>query len=79
MEAAGSVLTNKYAEYIQKILFVSSSDVVEQIAIDRAKELFGAEYAMQPHSVHKLIQLFSLLALNLVIRFLVLTCLMVDI
>jgi glycine/serine hydroxymethyltransferase len=35
---------------------------VEQIAIDRAKELFGAEYAMQPHSVHKLIQLFSLLA-----------------
>jgi glycine hydroxymethyltransferase len=37
-------------------------DVVEQIAIDRAKKLFGAEYAnVQPHSGSQLIQLFSLL------------------
>jgi glycine hydroxymethyltransferase len=54
MEAQGSVLTNKYAEgypgkrYYGGCEFV---DVVEQLAIDRAKQLFGAEYAnVQPHS-----------------------------
>jgi glycine hydroxymethyltransferase len=54
---AGSVLTNKYAEgYPGKILWwMWSSDVVEQIAIDRAKELFGASYAnVQPHQDHML-------------------------
>ena len=47
MEAAGSVLTNKYAEgYPGKVV-----DEVEQIAIDRAKTLFGAAYVnVQPHS-----------------------------
>ena len=54
MEAQGSVLTNKYAEgypgkrYYGGCEFV---DKAEQLAIDRAKELFGAEYAnVQPHS-----------------------------
>ena len=54
MAAAGSVLTNKYAEgypgkrYYGGCEFV---DVVEQLAIDRAKQLFGAEFAnVQPHS-----------------------------
>src|SRR5499433_822235 len=54
LEAQGSVLTNKYAEgypgkrYYGGCEFV---DVVEQLAIDRAKELFGAEHAnVQPHS-----------------------------
>jgi glycine hydroxymethyltransferase len=54
MEAAGSVLTNKYAEgypgkrYYGGCEFV---DVAEQLAIDRAKALFGAEHAnVQPHS-----------------------------
>ncbi|MFL1896525.1 serine hydroxymethyltransferase [Aquimarina sp. 2-A2] len=54
MEAAGSVLTNKYAEgYPGKRYYGGCEvvDIVEQIAIDRAKELFGAEYAnVQPHS-----------------------------
>lgn len=54
MEAAGSVLTNKYAEgYPGKRYYGGCEvvDVVEQIAIDRAKQLFGAEYAnVQPHS-----------------------------
>jgi glycine hydroxymethyltransferase len=54
MEAAGSVLTNKYAEgYPQKRYYGGCEivDVVEQLAIDRAKELYGAEYAnVQPHS-----------------------------
>lgn len=54
MEAAGSVLTNKYAEgYPGKRYYGGCEvvDVVETIAIDRAKELFGAEYAnVQPHS-----------------------------
>ncbi|MDG2274759.1 MAG: serine hydroxymethyltransferase, partial [Flavobacteriaceae bacterium] len=48
MEAAGSVLTNKYAEgYPQKRYYGGCQivDVVEQLAIDRAKELYGAEYA----------------------------------
>ena len=54
LEAQGSVLTNKYAEgypgkrYYGGCEFV---DVVEQLAIDRAKKLFGAAYAnVQPHS-----------------------------
>ena len=54
MEAQGSVLTNKYAEgYPGKRYYGGCQvvDVVEQIAIDRAKELFGAEYVnVQPHS-----------------------------
>jgi glycine hydroxymethyltransferase len=54
MQAAGSVLTNKYAEgypgkrYYGGCQFV---DVVEQLAIDRAKQLFGADFAnVQPHA-----------------------------
>lgn len=54
MQAQGSQLTNKYAEgypgkrYYGGCEFV---DIVEQLAIDRAKELFGADYAnVQPHS-----------------------------
>ncbi len=54
MEAQGSVLTNKYAEgYPGKRYYGGCEyvDVVEQLAIDRAKQLFGAEYAnVQPHS-----------------------------
>jgi glycine hydroxymethyltransferase len=54
MEAAGSVLTNKYAEgYPGKRYYGGCEvvDIVEQIAIDRAKALFGAAYAnVQPHS-----------------------------
>jgi glycine hydroxymethyltransferase len=54
MEAQGSVLTNKYAEgYPGKRWYggCENVDVVEQLAIDRAKELFGAEHAnVQPHS-----------------------------
>lgn len=54
LEAAGSVLTNKYAEgYPGKRYYGGCEvvDIVEQIAIDRAKELFGAEYVnVQPHS-----------------------------
>ncbi|MCT4378565.1 serine hydroxymethyltransferase [Leuconostoc falkenbergense] len=52
--AQGSVLTNKYAEgYPYKRYYGGTEyvDVVEQLAIDRLKELFGAEYAnVQPHS-----------------------------
>lgn len=54
MEAQGSVLTNKYAEgYPGKRYYGGCEcvDVVEQLAIDRAKELFGADHAnVQPHS-----------------------------
>jgi len=54
LEAAGSVFTNKYAEgYPGKRYYGGCewSDVVEQTAIDRAKELFGADHAnVQPHS-----------------------------
>ena len=53
-EAQGSVLTNKYAEgYPQKRYYGGCQyiDQVEQLAIDYAKQLFGAEYAnVQPHS-----------------------------
>jgi glycine hydroxymethyltransferase len=54
LEAAGSVFTNKYAEgYPGKRYYggCEYTDVVEQAAIDRAKELFGADHAnVQPHS-----------------------------
>ncbi|MCC1483619.1 serine hydroxymethyltransferase [Winogradskyella immobilis] len=54
MEAAGSVLTNKYAEGYPGKRYYGGCEVVdevEQIAIDRAKALFGASYAnVQPHS-----------------------------
>ncbi len=54
LELAGSVLTNKYAEgYPGKRYYGGCQyvDVVEQLAIDRLKELYGAEYAnVQPHS-----------------------------
>ncbi|GGG98268.1 serine hydroxymethyltransferase [Polaribacter pacificus] len=54
MQAQGSILTNKYAEgYPNKRYYGGCEvvDVIEQIAIDRAKELFGAEYVnVQPHS-----------------------------
>ncbi|MGH9699963.1 MAG: serine hydroxymethyltransferase [Candidatus Acidiferrales bacterium] len=54
MEAMGSVLTNKYAEGYPKKRYYGGCenvDVVEQLAMDRAKQLFGAEHAnVQPHS-----------------------------
>lgn len=54
MEAQGSSLTNKYAEgYPGKRYYGGCEhvDVIEQLAIDRAKELFGADYAnVQPHA-----------------------------
>ncbi|MFQ6723433.1 MAG: serine hydroxymethyltransferase [Opitutales bacterium] len=54
MEAVGSILTNKYAEgYPQKRYYGGCEHVdgIEQLAIDRAKEVFGAEHAnVQPHS-----------------------------
>jgi glycine hydroxymethyltransferase len=54
MEAAGSVLTNKYAEGYPGKRYYGGCEVVdeiEQLAIDRAKELFGASWAnVQPHS-----------------------------
>ena len=54
MEAAGSVLTNKYAEGYPGRRYYGGCEVVdevEQLAIDRAKALFGAEYVnVQPHS-----------------------------
>jgi glycine hydroxymethyltransferase len=54
LEAQGSVLTNKYAEgYPGKRYYGGCEyvDIAEQLAIDRAKQLFGADYAnVQPHS-----------------------------
>lgn len=54
MEAAGSILTNKYAEGLPGKRYYGGCEVVdqvEQIAIDRAKQLFGAAWAnVQPHS-----------------------------
>jgi len=54
LEAMGSVLTNKYAEGYPGARYYGGCEVVdqtEQIAIDRLKQLFGAEYAnVQPHS-----------------------------
>jgi len=54
MQAQGSVLTNKYAEGYPGRRYYGGCehvDVIEQLAIDRVKDLFGAEYAnVQPHS-----------------------------
>ena len=54
MNAAGSVLTNKYAEGFPGRRYYGGCEVVDQVerlAIDRAKKLFGVEYAnVQPHS-----------------------------
>jgi len=54
LEAAGTVLTNKYAEGLPGRRYYGGCEVidrVEQLAIDRAKQLFGAEHAnVQPHS-----------------------------
>lgn len=54
MEAQGSIFTNKYAEGYPKKRYYGGcdfADEVETLAIDRAKEIFGAEYAnVQPHS-----------------------------
>ena len=54
LEAMGSVLTNKYAEGYPGNRYYGGCEIVdqtEQIAIDRLKQLFGAEYAnVQPHS-----------------------------
>ncbi len=54
LKAAGSVLTNKYAEGYPNKRYYGGCEVVdkvEQLAIDRAKELFGAEYVnVQPHA-----------------------------
>src|SRR5262245_45174469 len=54
MQAAGSVLTNKYAEGYPGRRYYGGCqhvDVVETLAIERAKKLFGAEHAnVQPHS-----------------------------
>ena len=54
MEAMGSILTNKYAEgYPGKRYYGGCEcvDIVENLAIERAKELFGCEYVnVQPHS-----------------------------
>lgn len=54
MQAQGSTLTNKYAEGYPKKRYYGGCeyvDIIEQIAIDRAKELFGADYVnVQPHS-----------------------------
>ena len=54
LQAAGSVLTNKYAEGLPKRRYYGGCEVideVEQLAIDRAKQLFNAEWAnVQPHS-----------------------------
>src|SRR5678809_582832 len=54
LEAMGSVLTNKYAEGYPGRRYYGGcefSDVVERLAIERAKKMFGAEHAnVQPHS-----------------------------
>src|SRR5690349_24621196 len=54
LEALGSVLTNKYAEGYPGKRYYGGCEVVDQaenLAIDRAKQLFGAEHAnVQPHS-----------------------------
>src|SRR5229473_2231022 len=68
LEAAGSVFTNKYAEgYPGKRYYGGCewTDVVEQAAIERAKELFGADHAnVQPHSGSQANMAVYLAALN---------------
>ncbi len=68
MEAAGSVLTNKYAEGYPGRRYYGGCevvDVIEDIARDRAKELFGAEYAnVQPNSGSQANQAVYLAALD---------------
>ena len=68
LQAMGSVFTNKYAEgYPGKRYYggCEYSDVVEQLAIDRAKELFGAEHAnVQPHSGAQANMAVEMAALN---------------
>ena len=68
MEAAGSVLTNKYAEGYPGRRYYGGCevvDVIEDIARDRAKELFGAEYAnVQPNSGSQANQAVYLSALD---------------
>lgn len=60
MEAMGSCLTNKYAEGYPGKRYYGGCEVVdqsEQIAIDRLKEIFGAEWAnVQPTQEHRLMQ-----------------------
>ena len=62
MEAMGSCLTNKYAEGYPGRRYYGGCqhvDESEQLAIDRLKEIYGAEYAnVQPHSGHKQIWRF---------------------
>ena len=51
MAAQGSILTNKYAEGYPGRRYYGGTDVVESLAIERAKEIFGAKFAnVQPHS-----------------------------
>jgi glycine hydroxymethyltransferase len=68
MEAQGSVLTNKYAEgYPGKRYYggCAAVDIAEQLAIDRAKQLFGCEFAnVQPHSGAQANQAVFLALLN---------------
>ena len=68
MQAAGSVLTNKYAEgYPGRRYYggCENVDVVESLAIDRAKQLFGAEHAnVQPHSGSQANMAIYLTAIN---------------
>lgn len=68
LEAQGSVLTNKYAEGYPGRRYYGGCeyvDEIEQLAIDRLKLLFGAQYAnVQPIRVHRQIWLFSALCLN---------------
>ncbi|WP_408858550.1 serine hydroxymethyltransferase [Acidiphilium sp. PA] len=68
LEAQGSVLTNKYAEgYPGKRYYggCAAVDIAEQLAIDRAKQLFGCEYAnVQPHSGAQANQAVFLALLN---------------
>ena len=51
MAAQGSILANKYAEGYPGRRYYGGTDVVESLAIERAKEIFGAKFAnVQPHS-----------------------------
>ena len=83
LEATGSILTNKYAEGYPGRRYYGGCEVIdeiEQIAIDRAKLLFGAEYAnVQPHSGSQANTAVFHAFLNQVILFLDLIWLMVVI